>query len=91
VIFSDEFVSALATAVADQLSERIAGSTGGMTKRLLSTQEAATYLGLRSANALRQRKAAGQVPQSCFVKMGGSVLWDREGLDEWISSLKEVA
>jgi predicted DNA-binding transcriptional regulator AlpA len=91
VIFSDEFVSSLATAIADRLSERIAGSTGGVTKRLLSTQEAATYLGLPTANALRQRKAAGQVPESCFVKMGGSVLWDREGLDEWISSLKEVA
>ena len=72
MIFSDEFVSTLATAIADRLSERIAGSTGGVTKRLLSTQEAATYLGLPSADALRSARL-----QARFRRVASSRSADR--------------
>jgi hypothetical protein len=90
-MFTPQFISELASAVADQVAARLSSLPGGTQKRLLSTEEAADYLGLPSASALRQRKCGGQIPETCYVKMGGSVLYDRLGLDRWIDDLKDAA
>jgi len=91
-VFTDQFVRELAVSVAQQVISQISAQAGtSVQKRLLSTIEAASYLGLPSASALRQRKAAGQIPEYCWVKLGGSVLYDRQGLDQWISDLKQAA
>ena len=91
-MFSQEFIDTLAAAVADQVIAKLSPQSAGATqKRLLSTEEAASYLGLPSSSSLRQRKCAGQVPDFAFVKMGGSVLYDRQGLDKWIDEMKEAA
>lgn len=91
-MFLEEFLDKLATAVADQILAKLSAQTGSISaKRLLSTEEAASYLGLPSSSSLRQRKCSGQIPDYTFVKIGGSVLYDRQGLDQWISELKEVA
>jgi hypothetical protein len=89
-MFSDAFLAELADAVADRVVSRLSTPNAGV-KRLLSTVEAAEYMGLPSSSALRQRKAGGQIPASVFVKMGGSVLYDRKGLDDWIDELKQAA
>jgi hypothetical protein len=91
-MFSPEFLDQLAEAVATRVADKLANhSTGTTGKRLLSTEEAASYLGLPNASSLRQRKAGGQIPEQVYVKMGGSVLYDRIALDTWISELKEAA
>ncbi len=89
-MFTEQFLSDLADAVADRIAVKFAPNTAAA-KRLLSTDEAAAYLGLPSSSALRQRKAGGQIPETCYVKMGGSVLYDRAGLDAWIDDLKQAA
>jgi len=92
-MFTVDFIDSLATIVADQVVAKLSATHGSLAahNRLLSTEEAAAYLGLPSPSALRQRKAAGQIPESCYVKMGGSVLYDRQGLDAWIAELKDAA
>jgi Helix-turn-helix domain len=91
-MFTEQFIADLAGAVADQVIARLSTQPGaGSNKRLLSTEEAASYLGLPSSSSLRQRKCAGQIPEYTYVKMGGSVLYDRQGLDRWISELQEAA
>ena len=91
-MFTDQFVSELAGAVAKQVTATLSALfSAGTGKRLLSTEEAATYLGLPSSSSLRQRKCSGQIPDYTFVKIGGSVLYDRQGLDRWISELQDAA
>ena len=88
-MFTEQFLSTLADAVAARVVAQMA-TPKTAAPRLMDTDQAAAYLGLPSASALRQRKACGQIPDSCFVKMGGSVLYDRLALDAWINSLREV-
>jgi hypothetical protein len=90
-MFSEQFIANLAGAVAKQVIVSLSVQSSGSGNRLLSTEEAAAYLGLPSSSSLRQRKCSGQIPDYTFVKMGGSVLYDRQGLDRWIAELKEAA
>jgi predicted DNA-binding transcriptional regulator AlpA len=91
-MFSPEFIEQLADAVAIQVINKLSNQPGSTTqKRLLSTEEAASYLGLPNASSLRQRKSGGQIPETVYMKMGGSVLYDRIALDKWIDELKPAA
>lgn len=58
--------------------------------RWTDTKGAAKHLGW-TATALAQRKSAGQIPDDCYTKVGGSVRWDLDALDQWLESLKEAA
>ncbi|GEM_PF-5931938 len=52
--------------------------------RLMTTEQAAVYLGLPSSGASRQKKSKGHIPESVTRKVGGSVLYDRVALDKWL-------
>ena len=56
-----------------------------MEKRLMTVEEAATYLACASGT-LRNQMSKGILPFP-FVKVGRRVLIDRRDLDSWIASL----
>lgn len=62
-----------------------------MTKRALNDREAAAYLGM-SVSFLRQDRLnghrEGQTPGPRWIKIGRSVRYLREDLDEWLEQLK---
>ncbi len=62
---------------------------GYRTKRLLTEAEAAAYLG-RSRDWLRHGRCyghlPGRTPTPLFLKVGRSILYDIQDLDDWIDS-----
>lgn len=56
--------------------------------RWIDYEGAATRLNL-TVTALRQRKAAGKIPNWVCSQMGKTVRFDVEALDRWMESLKE--
>lgn len=62
-----------------------------MTKRALNDREAAAYLGM-SVSFLRQDRLnghrEGRTPGPRWIKIGRSVRYLREDLDEWLEQLK---
>lgn len=58
--------------------------------RYTDTAGAATYLGM-TETALAQRKSKGQVPESCYTKVGNSLIWDLEGIDAWMVDQRDAA
>jgi predicted DNA-binding transcriptional regulator AlpA len=62
-----------------------------ITKRALSDREAATYVGM-SVSFLRQDRLnghrEGRTPGPRWIKIGRSVRYLQEDLDEWLEQLK---
>lgn len=58
-----------------------------MQPRWIDYEAAATRLNL-TVTALRQRRAAGKIPDSVCSQMGKTIRFDLEALDRWMESLK---
>jgi len=84
----DALLTELARRVAAEVSLEL-GQTSGrdVTTRLLSVEQAATYLG-RSKNAVEHMVACGKIPR---VKSDRRVFLDVRDLDDWIADNKERA
>lgn len=52
-------------------------------KRYMKTREAANYLGLAENTLAKNRAGVADIP---YIKVGGSVRYDREALDEYMKS-----
>jgi excisionase family DNA binding protein len=80
-MFSQEFVSDLANAVASQVLAKMS-TEGAVTKRLFTVQDAAVYLG-RSVRAVDHLIARGSIQ---VTKLDGKRQIDRTALDKLIEA-----
>jgi excisionase family DNA binding protein len=83
----ETILNAFSDLVAVKVAERLAGSGregGKIRKRLLTVEEAATYLG-RTKEAVQHLVAAGKLPT---VKSDRRVFLDIRDLDQWIDQSK---
>jgi excisionase family DNA binding protein len=79
----DALLSALANAVADKVAQRLpATSSPSIQPRLLSVEQAATYIG-RSKAAVQHMIATKRLP---VVRDGHRVFLDIRELDRWIEA-----
>lgn len=62
----------------------------GMESRLLTVEQAATYMG-NTPNGIRSMIKKGTIPQSCIVKLGRSIRLDKVRLDRLIDARRESA
>jgi excisionase family DNA binding protein len=69
-------------------ADRIWAMSAGMSKRLLTVAEAATYVSL-SVSTLNRFRVSGGGPR--YVKLGGKVLYDARDLDQWIENNKRAS
>ena len=81
-MFDQEFVKAIAKAVVQEIAE-----VGVIVPRLMSLEQAATYLGM-SKVALKFKALDGQIPS---VRADKKYRFDKQDLDAWIQSHKQVA
>lgn len=81
-LFSEQFVSALADAVAAKVASELSGQHSGAAKRLFTLPEAAAYIG-RSPKAVEHLIARGTIP---VTKLDGKRQIDRAALDKLITS-----
>ena len=81
-MFDENFLNKLADAIADRLTSRGLGQS-----RLMELDAAAKYLGM-TKEALRAKALVGQIPS---VKVDRKFRFDRNDLEHWIDSHKEVA
>ena len=56
-----------------------------MEKRLLNINELAVYLGT-SKGSIYTMKCLGRIPQSCLVKIGRSLRFEKSEVDIWINA-----
>lgn len=77
----DQFVEAIASRVA----EKLAGEKPAALGRLMSIEDAATYLG-KSKSAVRSDIAIGTIPASCVRRINRRVMLDRRELDKWLDA-----
>ncbi len=80
---SDQFIDAIADAVARRLEGKL-DQQRGPARRLMTVDEAGDYLGYTPA-AVRHMVAKGQLP---CVHVGRSVRFDVKDLDRWIDENK---
>ena len=84
----DALLTDLARRVAAEVSLELGQTSGrGVSTRLLTVEQAATYLG-RSKSAVEHMVACGKIPR---VKSDRRVFLDVKDLDEWIQDNKERA
>ena len=85
-----DFVDAVAAAVADRLRPMLKGLTVPPAKAddLLSMEELAAYLGGVSKDWVYQRTAKNEIP---FMKVGRLVKFRRSDIDQWLSGLSVPA
>lgn len=81
-MFDQSFVEMLAKAVAAEIAR-----VGTVAPRLLSLDQAATYLGMTKA-ALKYKALDGQVP---CVRADKKYRFDKQDLDAWITEHKQAA
>ena len=84
-MFDEQFVAALATAIAARINPQIQRHNGAAVNRLLSVKEAATYIG-RTEQALQHLIHQREI---VVVRKGRRVHLDRSDLDRWIEANKE--
>ena len=81
----DGLLESLADRISSRLAERLPSVSGGATQaRLLTVQQAATYLG-RTKTAVQHMVASGSLP---VVRHDRRVFLDRIDLDKWIDTAK---
>ena len=81
----DGLLESLADRVSSKLAERVPSVSGGASQaRLLTVQQAATYLG-RTKAAVQHMVANGSLP---VVRHDRRVFLDRLDLDKWIDAAK---
>ncbi len=85
-MFDEKFIAALAPAVAARMQNGTAHAAT-VTPRLLSIDQAATYLG-RSKTSVQHLVAQRRIP---VVREGRRVFLDVRELDSWITSNSEPA
>ncbi len=83
----DALIDALADRVADKLEARLtaAGNGAGIKPRLLTIEQAATYLG-RTKEAVQHMVSSGKLP---IVRGDRRIALDIQDLDRWIGSNKQ--
>ena len=81
-MFDKAFVESLARAVVQEMAK-----SGAVAPRLLSLDQAATYLGMTKA-ALKYKALDGQIPS---VRADKKYRFDKQDLDAWIQDHKQVA
>ena len=70
--------------LAEKLAKRLARESPNLQPRLLTIEQAATYLG-RTAEATQHLTSSGKIPT---VRSDRRVFIDRHDLDEWINDNK---
>lgn len=85
----DSIIDMLAAAIAAKLRADLRGASGvaSVTPRLLTVDQAATYLG-RSKEAVQHLVASGRIP---IVRSDRRVFLDVKDLDSWIDASKQAA
>jgi excisionase family DNA binding protein len=81
----DALLDALADKVAQRLREDSLGTVGAVRPRLLTVDQAATYIG-RSKDAVQHMVSSGKVPT---IRTDRRVFIDVEDLDRWIREHKQ--
>lgn len=61
-----------------------------ITKRLLTVNELAEYMGT-TPKSIYTQKCKGKIPSDCIVKHGKSLRFDIVAIDKWILELKGEA
>jgi len=80
-MWDPKLIDSIAQAVVARVLPAIKnGNGGGGHARLMSTKEAARYLG-RSVSSLQHLRFRNEIP---YVKRGRRIHYDREALDSWI-------
>jgi hypothetical protein len=87
-MFDQQFLKTIKQIVKDAVKECLVDAEP-VTPRWVGYKKAAIRLDLTEA-ALRQRMAAGQIPQSCYSKLEGSIRFDLPALDDWMDGLKSA-
>jgi hypothetical protein len=80
-------LEALAQRTAQIVLEKLQGVRPHAENRWADIHVASRRMGLKSAQALRDRKYAGRIPENLYRKLGGSVRWDLHAIDEYMASL----
>lgn len=82
----DSVIDALAERIATKIGAENQAGTSGPGKRLLTTEEAAEYLG-RTKEAMQHLAISGKLPT---VRSDRRVFFDIHDLERWISQNKEA-
>lgn len=81
----EPLIDSIARRTAEIVLAELRKDSATVKPRWVGIEGAAIRLGM-TETALRQRKAAGQIPEGCWVKVGGSIRWDLEAIDQFMLS-----
>jgi len=87
-----QFISAIVKEITDKINKSVLAelrkSPAMIAPALMTTEQAANYMGATSVGAFKQARQNGKYPH-CSVKDGALIQWIKAALDDWIEEHKE--